>query len=132
MAKSRNERRKAAKVRLAAKQERFIGRVMAARLEENRAIVRDNLSTPVARKPLTIVKGEVTGGDGYYPASNMGAFAGRSHRGYVSAASGSMSKRSTLQVMSKVTNKVSFDNYANPKGEDRSSWPVKHKEIDLG
>lgn len=43
---TRNERRKAAKKRLEAKQERFLGRVEAQRLENVRAIVKSNLNSP--------------------------------------------------------------------------------------
>lgn len=114
MSKTRNERRKAARDRLAAKQQRFLNRVEAARLENNRAIVADNMSKPVERN--------------YYPSSNMGGFEGKSHRGYVSGASGSMSKRATIAVMSKAANKRSIDTYARPTDkDDRSKWKVVDK-----
>ena len=117
MAKSRNERRKAARDRLVKKQERFIARVEAQRLENNRSIVADNMSKPMERN--------------FYPGSNMGAFAGKSHRGYVSAASGSMSKRSTQAVMMKSANKRTFDNYARPtfSEDDKWSWRVVDKSV---
>jgi hypothetical protein len=114
MSLSRNERRKAAQARLIAKSYRIANAELARREAAKLDVVKDNLSSPPERN--------------YYPSSNMGSFAGRSHRGYVSAASGSMSKRSTLQLMSKVANKQSYDTYARPtERDDKSSWPVVDK-----
>lgn len=126
MAKSRNERRKAAQARLLAKSERIAKAELARREDVKFQVVRENLSKPKERKPLYIVKGEVAGGDGFYPQSNMSKFAGSSHRGYVTQATGSMSKRSTLAVMSKKANREkSFDPYARPKEATPHDWKIR-------
>lgn len=112
MAKSRNERRKAAQARLLAKSERIAKAELARREDEKFHKVRDNLSKPKERN--------------FYPQSNMSKFAGASHRGYVTQATGSMSKRSTLAVMSKKANREkSFDPYARPKEDSPANWPIR-------
>lgn len=66
---TRNERRKAAQARLKAKQERFLARVEAQRLENVRDVVLTNLRSPIERN--------------YFPQSINGKLADKSHRGYV-------------------------------------------------
>lgn len=75
MAKTRNQRRKAAKVRLAAKTERIAKASIAAEQQARRDIVLANLNAPKART---------------YPVrSCLAGISGMSHRGYVCRASGS-------------------------------------------
>lgn len=73
---TRNQRRKAARERLQAKQERFLARVAAARLEDVRNVVIENMGKPVERN--------------FYPQSSMSEMQGQSHRGYICRASGGM------------------------------------------
>lgn len=122
MAMSRNARRKAAQARLLAKSERIAKASLAWERDQRDNVMKDNLSRP---KPSHV---EQRANNAL--RSNFGGFAGQSHRGYVSAASGSMSKRSTLAVMSKVANRPSFDNYARPSysEDDKSQWPVVERD----
>lgn len=113
MSKSRNARRMIAKQRLMDKTVRIAKASLAADLDAKREIVKRNLGSPIERN--------------CYPQSIMAVFTRESHRGLVSRASGSMSKRSTLAVMAKSANKTR-DTYARPKpSDDRSNWPVVTK-----
>lgn len=109
---TRNERRKATKLRLAAKQERFLGRVSAQRLENVREIVKSNLASPIVRD---------------FPIKScLQGMSGMSHRGYVCRAGGQMVRSRAMALATKEVNKPA-DRYAKPSGEDRSQWPVTHK-----
>lgn len=88
MAASRNERRKAAQARLLAKNERFLARVEACRVQTIKAVVRENMSN---RKPER----------NYYPQSCLANMQGSSHRAYICRASGAMSKRSADALKAK-------------------------------
>lgn len=122
MAKSRNERRKAAQARLTAKSERIAKASLAWERDQRDNVVKHNLSTP---KPTSVERKANSA-----LSSNFGGFEGQAHRGYVTQASGSMNKRSTIAVMSKVANKRSYDTYARPAENDPSLWPVIDKGLD--
>lgn len=70
MAKTRNERRRAAKARLAAKTARIAKAELARQAQERKEIVNANLSSA---RP----------GRSFYKPSTMSSFASMSHRGYV-------------------------------------------------
>lgn len=85
---TRNERRKAAKARLKAKQERFEARIEAQRLENVRTIVQRNLRSPIERN--------------FYPKTSCIAdMAGNSHRAYICRASGGMPRQRALALKAK-------------------------------
>jgi len=110
MAMTRNERRKAAKSRLAAKQERFLGRVEAQRLETNRAIVKSNLNSPKPERSTL--------------HSCLSSMAEQSHRAYICRAGGQMVRSRAMALALKPINQRG-DRYAKPMTGDRSQWPIK-------
>lgn len=109
---SRNERRQAAQLRLAAKSARIAKASKANDLDAIRSKANDNLNSRFERN--------------YYPSSNIGRLANSSARFNSSGkGSGAMSSRSATQVMTKVANKPQ-SRYASPKELDKSLWPVVH------
>ena len=73
---TRNERRNAAKARLAAKSARIEAAAIAARADANRAIVRDNLRKPVERNyyPQSIIGTLGRGAPRFKDSSNVARF----------------------------------------------------------
>lgn len=129
MAKSRNERRKAAQARLSAKTERIAKASLMWERDQRDRKVFDNLNS---MSPKTVAEAKamrVAVKADRALASNMGGFAGQAHRGYVSAASGTMSKRSTQAVMMKVANRhKDYDTYARPvERDDPRLFPIVDK-----
>lgn len=134
---TRNERRKAAKVRLAAKQERFLGRVEAQRLETVRAAVRHNMKAPAGCVFRYVADGkEIVSSTIWYqpirriavPLGNglhscLAGMSGQSHRGYICRAGGQMNRGRAMALAVKPANKRS-DRYAKPVTGDRSQRPI--------
>lgn len=109
---TRNERRKAAKSRLAAKQERFLGRVEAQRLENVREIVKSNLNSPKPERS--------------HLHSCLAGMQGQSHRPYICRAGGQMVRQRAMALALKPINQRG-DKYAKLLTGDRSQWPIVTK-----
>lgn len=78
---TRHQRRKAAKSASLQKSEAL---AKASVAYDRQGKIRDNLSSPIRRKGLTLSSdGSLVGGEGYYPQSSMADMASQSHRGYV-------------------------------------------------
>lgn len=124
---TRNERRKAAKKRLEAKQERFLGRVEAQRLENVREIVKSNLNSPIERSGLSLDKtGALSGGYGYGLRSCLSGMKEQSHRPYICRAGGQMNRSRAMALALKPVNQRG-DRYVKVLTGDRSQWPVVEK-----